>query len=162
MSEKKKQNPHLFYTIIISGLVVFMFLTAVFIAFIFLLTKYYSPAQNIFPQITIFAYDTPTTYMKDNGLSISATVTTDALLHKFSKGLNVKVIGTGGDGLRIHQEPGEFSPTILLASEGDLFIIEEGPTLVGGYIWWKVKSLLNEKAIGWAAEDFLQISISTP
>jgi hypothetical protein len=161
MFENKKQNSLNLRTIIISSLVVFIFLTAVFTVFIFFLAIYYPQEQNILLQITIIAYDTPTILAEDNDIFLSATATANVVLHKFSNSLKVKIHGTGGDGLRIHQEPGENSPTIYLAAEGDFFTIEEGPTLLGGYVWWKIKSLLDEKTSGWAAEDFLQIAIST-
>ena len=162
MAENKKHNPLHLRTILFSSLIVFLFLAFVSLGLIFLLTSYYPSEQNFLPQITIIAYDTPTTAANDDESFISATATTDLRLQNFSKGLKVIIHGTGGDGLRIHQEPGESSPTIYLAAEGDLFSIEEGPTLTGGYIWWKIKSLLHEKMSGWAAEDFLQIAINTP
>lgn len=70
------------------------------------------------------------------------------------------VKGTGGDGLRIHQDAGQNSPTIYLAIDGDLFTIADGPIVTGGYVWWKIESTSAEKISGWAAEDFLQIQIS--
>lgn len=162
MAENQKHNPANLRTLLISSLIVFLFLAIVTAGLILLMTYYYPREQVVLPQITVIAYDTPTTATKDDETILSATATTDGRLQNFSKGLKVKIHGTGGDGLRIHQEPGENSPTIYLASEGDLFIIENGPTLTGGYIWWKIKSLLNEKISGWAAEDFLQIAINAP
>jgi hypothetical protein len=162
MAENQKQKSHNLRTVFISSLVVFLFLGIVTSGLILLMTNYYPPEKIILPQITVIAYDTPTTATKYDEAVPSATATIDVRLQNFSKGLKVKIHGTGGDGLRIHQDPGENSPTIYLASEGDLFSIEDGPTLAGGYIWWKIKSLLNEKMNGWAAEDFLQIAINTP
>lgn len=162
MAENQKHNPPNLRTIIISSLIVFLFLAIVTAGLIILMAYYYPSEQTVLPQITVIAYDTPTTTTKDDETFLSATATTDGRLQNFSKGLKVKIHGTGGDGLRIHQDPGENSPTFYLASEGDLLIIEDGPTLAGGYIWWKIKSLLNEKISGWAAEDFLQIVINTP
>ncbi len=162
MAENQRQNSRNLLTIFISSLVVFLFLAIVTSGLIFLMTNYYPPEQIGLTQITFIAYDTPTTATKDDETFLSATATTDGRLQNYSKGLKVKIHGTGGDGLRIHQDPGENSPTIYLASEGDLFSIEDGPTLTGGYIWWKIKTLLNEKISGWAAEDFLQIAINTP
>lgn len=156
---KSLGNPH---TIIISSFTVFIFLLAVFAAFVVLVGKYYPTEQNFVPQITIITYDTPTISLEKDRAYLSATATTDVILQKFSKGLKVKIHGTGDDGLRIHQDPGEKSPTIFLAAEGDLFSIEEGPMFIGGYIWWRIKSNLDEKINGWAAEDFLQIAIKKP
>lgn len=162
MAENQKQKSHNLRTIFISSLVVFLFLAIVTSGLILMMTSYYPPEQDILPQITVIAYDTPITPPKDGANILSTTSTTDVTLQKFSRGFKVKIRGTGGDGLRIHQGPGETSPTIKLAAEGDLFSIEEGPTLAGGYVWWKIKSLMNEKISGWAAEDYLQIVINTP
>lgn len=162
MAEKQKHNSPSLRTILISSLIVFLFLAIVTTGLILFLTSYYPAEQIVLPQITIIGYDTPTTATKDDETFLSATATTDVRLQNYSKGLKVKIHGTGGDGLRIHQDPGENSPTIYLAAEDDLFSIEDGPILTGGYIWWKIKSLFNEKINGWAAEDFLRIAINTP
>jgi hypothetical protein len=161
MANQKEHNSKILWTILISSLIVFLFLVILAAGLFFYLTNNYPAEQNIMPQITVVAYDTPTSMSAWNETPQSATPTSNALKQTFSKGLKVKIHGTGGDGLRIHQEPGENSPTIYLASEGEIFIVEDGPILKGGYIWWKIVSFQYEKTNGWAAEDFLQLVINS-
>jgi hypothetical protein len=147
---------------LISSIVVFSFLLILTFILIITFTSLYAPTSNRNSQVTIIAYNTQTPTPLTYGSQYVPTATPNLLVNKFSKGLKVKVQGTGGEGLRIHQAAGQDSPTIYLANDGDLFSIADGPVISGGLVWWKIKSLSPGEVTGWAAEDFLQIEISTP
>ena len=72
-------------------------------------------------------------------------------------GSSVKVVGTGGDGLRLRDEPGLGGKVRLLGDETEVFIVSEGPLDTDGYIWWYLVGTYDETRQGWAVADFLSI-----
>jgi len=74
----------------------------------------------------------------------------------FSVGLNVAINNTGGDGLRIRQDPGLNSPPLFLGREGEEFFIIAGPSLVDSLVWWRLESVSDQLRNGWAVQDYLQ------
>lgn len=72
-------------------------------------------------------------------------------------GANVKVVGTGGDGLRLRDNPGLDGKVKLLGDETEVFVVNEGPLDVDGYIWWHLVGSYDETRQGWAVADFLSI-----
>ena len=72
-------------------------------------------------------------------------------------GTFVKVVGTGGDGLRLRDEPGLDGKVRLLGDETEVFIVNEGPLDTDGYIWWYLVGSYDETRQGWAVADFLSI-----
>jgi len=75
----------------------------------------------------------------------------------FAVGMKVKVARTDGDGLRMRSNAGLDFNVIHLAQENQEFIINNGPTIADGYVWWEIRSL-NDTITGWAVQDFLDIS----
>ncbi len=75
----------------------------------------------------------------------------------FSIGLDVQIIGTGGDGLRIRLEPGLEGTPLFLGREGEGFRIIEGPFLRDSIVWWKIESPNDANRSGWAAQDYLKV-----
>jgi hypothetical protein len=67
----------------------------------------------------------------------------------------VKVVGTGGDGLRLRSTPGLDSKIDFLAIEGETYQVEDGPQLVSGYTWYYLVATIDEKVKGWAVADFI-------
>jgi hypothetical protein len=72
-------------------------------------------------------------------------------------GTFVKVVGTGGDGLRLRDEPGLSGEIRLLGDETEVFKVNEGPLDMDGYIWWYLIGAYDESRQGWAVADFLSI-----
>jgi hypothetical protein len=162
MPDEREKIPLFTKATLISSIVVFSFLVVATYILIISFSSLYAPTSNRNIQVTIIAYNTQTPTPPTNGNQFVPTATQNLVGQKYSIGLRVKVQGTGGEGLRIHQAVGQESPTIYLANDGDLFSIADGPVMTGGYVWWKIRSLSPGEVIGWAAEDFLQIEISTP
>lgn len=67
----------------------------------------------------------------------------------------VQITGTEGQGLRIRAEPGLSGEFQFLAYDAEVFVIQDGPREVDGYVWWYLTAPYDETRVGWAAADFL-------
>ena len=67
----------------------------------------------------------------------------------------VQITGTEGQGLRIRAEPGLGGEFQFLAYDSEVFVVQEGPREVDGYVWWYLVAPYDETRVGWAAADFL-------
>ena len=67
----------------------------------------------------------------------------------------VQITGTEGQGLRIRAEPGLGGEFQFLAYDSEVFVIQDGPREVDGYVWWYLVAPYDETRVGWAAADFL-------
>ena len=67
----------------------------------------------------------------------------------------VQITGTDGEGLRIRSEPGLNGTPVFLGYDSEVFIIQDGPREVDGYVWWYLVAPYDETRVGWAAADFL-------
>ena len=75
----------------------------------------------------------------------------------FSVGYKVRIVNTGGEGLRIRQEPSLEGAPLFLGSEGEEFSIKDGPTISGNNVWWFIESEEEGLRRGWAVQDYLMI-----
>jgi hypothetical protein len=71
-------------------------------------------------------------------------------------GRYVKVTGTGDAGLSLRAGPGLNYDLMDIASEGEVFIVIDGPKPSGDYDWWRVRDPDNAEREWWAAGNFLQ------
>ena len=67
----------------------------------------------------------------------------------------VQITGTEGQGLRIRAQPGLGGEFQFLAYDSEVFVIQDGPREVDGYVWWYLVAPYDETRVGWAAADFL-------
>lgn len=67
----------------------------------------------------------------------------------------VQITGTEGQGLRIRAEPGLGGEFQFLAYDSEVFVVQDGPREVDGYVWWYLVAPYDESRVGWAAADFL-------
>ena len=67
----------------------------------------------------------------------------------------VQITGTEGQGLRIRAEPGLGGEFQFLAYDAEVFVVQDGPREVDGYVWWYLVAPYDETRVGWAAADFL-------
>ena len=70
-------------------------------------------------------------------------------------GNSVQITGTEGQGLRIRKEPGLGGEFQFLAYDSEVFVVQDGPREVDGYVWWYLTAPYDETRVGWAAADFL-------
>ncbi len=67
----------------------------------------------------------------------------------------VQISGTDGEGLRIRSEKGLNSESAFLGFDSEVFIVQDGPVVLDGYVWWYLVAPYDETRTGWAAADFL-------
>jgi len=67
----------------------------------------------------------------------------------------VQITGTEGQGLRIRAQPGLSGEFQFLAYDSEVFVVQDGPREVDGYVWWYLVAPYDETRVGWAAADFL-------
>lgn len=94
------------------------------------------------------------------GLFSTSTPTPQAqsiTIDGIAQGRYVQISGTGGDGLRLRQEPGTGTPILFLGYESEVFKVTDGPIETDGYVWWYLTAPYDEKRSGWAASNFLKV-----
>jgi hypothetical protein len=67
----------------------------------------------------------------------------------------VQITGTEGQGLRIRKAPGLDGEFEFLAYDSEVFVVQDGPREVDGYVWWNLVAPYDDTRVGWAAADFL-------
>ncbi len=69
----------------------------------------------------------------------------------------VQVSGTGGDGLRLHNNAGVSTKVNYVAIESEVFIVQGGPIDADGYTWWELEDPYNNNAVGWGVANYLVV-----
>jgi hypothetical protein len=67
----------------------------------------------------------------------------------------VQISGTEGEGLRIRSQPGLNGEPQFLGYDSEVFIVQDGPREVDGFVWWYLVAPYDQSRVGWAAADFL-------
>ena len=67
----------------------------------------------------------------------------------------VQISGTEGEGLRIRAQPGLSGEPQFLGYDSEVFIVQDGPRELDGFVWWYLVAPYDETRVGWAAADFL-------
>lgn len=68
-------------------------------------------------------------------------------------GYYAQVVETGGVGVTVRNGPSTSNQPVVVASEGSIIMVTDGPTPGGDYDWWGVR--LSDGTEGWVAGDFL-------
>ena len=97
---------------------------------------------------------TPTAFIEGEQTGTGDETQATALPGVFSIDMRVRVLNTGGDGLKIHSEPNIDAQTLTVAAENSIWKIMDGPTIEEGRVWWKVWSEESGMS-GWAVQDYL-------
>jgi hypothetical protein len=71
-------------------------------------------------------------------------------------GSTIEIAGTGGDGLRLRQDPSLNGEIAFLGLEGEIFNVVGGPEQRDGYLWWQLEAPLNPERQGWAVSTYLE------
>ena len=66
-----------------------------------------------------------------------------------------QITGTGGQGLRIRSKPGLDGEFVFLGYDSEVFLVDDGPQTVDGYVWWHLVAPYDDTRAGCAASDFL-------
>jgi hypothetical protein len=91
------------------------------------------------------------------GLSELEQVSPSPAPGEITIGTLIKISGTGGDGLRLREEPGLGGDVRMLGEEAEVFLVDSGPQKVDGYVWWYLTGYYDETRGGWAVVDYLSI-----
>lgn len=70
-------------------------------------------------------------------------------------GSYVQISGTNGEGLRIRSDAGLNGEFKFLGFDSEVFIVQDGPRELDGFIWWYLVAPYDDTRNGWAAADFL-------
>ncbi len=74
----------------------------------------------------------------------------------FALGDLVSIFGTGGDGLRLRNQPGLVSSIAFLGVESEVFEVRNGPNEADGYEWWYLVNPYNSEKSGWVVANYLR------
>lgn len=92
----------------------------------------------------------------------ASTGTPSVVIGGIGVGIYVQISGTGGDGLRLRQQPGTGSEVMFMGYEAEVFKVMDGPRDQDGYIWWYLTAPYDESRSGWAASNFLTVIELSP
>lgn len=76
-------------------------------------------------------------------------------------GSYVQIRGTGGEGLRLREQPSLSAPTNYVGLEDEVFLVLEGPRDQDGYFWWLLEAPADPARNGWAVSNFL-LKVQSP
>jgi hypothetical protein len=116
-----------------------------------------APTSTMHPTAIVRYIPAPTatqTPLSQNSSDL-ATATSMPPGENLAIGSNIRVEGTGGDGLRLRSSAGLQGQIKFLVKDGEELIIDDGPKEIDGYIWWHVKSLTDETIAGWGVADYM-------
>ena len=71
-------------------------------------------------------------------------------------GVEVKVIGTGAEGLSFRSGPGVNDARLKTVYDGEVFTVLEGPEEASGYRWWRLQD--EEGTAGWGVHTWLELA----
>jgi uncharacterized protein YraI len=69
-------------------------------------------------------------------------------------GAQVRVSGTGADGLSFRSGPGTNYARLMTVHDGEVFTVLEGPEEANGYRWWRLED--EGGTVGWGADAWLE------
>lgn len=75
-------------------------------------------------------------------------------------GRDAMVNTTGGDRLRVREEPGFDEPVVALLADGTIVALRRGPRDVDGYNWWRIQT--EDGTTGWVVEAIDGINTLVP
>jgi hypothetical protein len=113
------------------------------------------------PQLTVIAFQTSTAIPPEstqdlNGIGAASTSQPRVSSKEdFSIGDLVEVNNTGGEGLRLRNEPNLSSLVEVVGLDNEVFEVKGGPTESDGYIWWFLVNPYDNAKQGWAVGEYL-------
>jgi hypothetical protein len=59
--------------------------------------------------------------------------------------------------LRLRDQPGLNSEIRMVVSEAEVFLVQEGPVDLDGYLWWRLVGPFDDTRQGWAVSNYLNL-----
>jgi len=106
-------------------------------------------------EITPISATLPSQGLPVGGGDMSEATETPSMIGVIALGMNIRVTGTGNEGLRMRSGAGIDQQTMFIAQEGESFQIIDGPKVVDSLIWWKIQSINDPGKTGWSVQDYL-------
>jgi hypothetical protein len=109
--------------------------------------------------LTLIAANTATPALATPGLGVGTgeTPVPTPLPGQIAIDAHVQIVGTGGDGLRLRDQPGLAGAVLMLGSESEVFRVADGPQELDGYTWWKLVGPFDPSRGGWAVVNYLEV-----
>ena len=105
------------------------------------------------PQPTLAASNNPPTPTVAPTATTAPTPDLSVAPDEVTVGYYAQVVETGGVGVTVRNGPSTSNQPVIVASEGSILMVTEGPTPGGDYVWWGVRR--SNGTEGWVAGDFL-------
>jgi signal peptidase I len=159
---RQRQMPIINVWVILAVLIIACILLLLTFALLLIGRAGGSPSQSTaILQVIPAASMTPTSQITMNPVPSSETTLPAPPEGVISIGSYVQVTGTEGTGLRLRDQPGLKSDVLLVASEAEVFRVDDGPDDMDGYTWWHLVGPFDPSREGWAVSNFLQ-SVQNP
>lgn len=145
---------------VISGIIIGLICLVVAVLAIYLITPTAHQFPFVTPEITVIAAPSlapiseATVSPAPEILATFADIPPDPG-SAIQVGMTVYISGTGGDGLRIRQDPGVNSTPLFLGADNEEFMVKAGPETADGLTWWYIEAPFDSKRQGWAAANYL-------
>jgi hypothetical protein len=96
---------------------------------------------------------TPTLTPTQSPATVTPTASASILVGGY-----VQITGTGGEGLRLRQDPSLNAKVDYLGMEDEIFLVADGPVDQDGYLWWFLEAPANQSKQGWGAANFMRVA----
>jgi len=106
-------------------------------------------------EITPISVTLPSKDLVSGQDGLMQTTETPSMVGVIALGMNIKITGTGNEGLRMRSGAGIDQQTIFIAQEGESFLIIDGPKVLESLIWWKIQSVNDPGKTGWSVQDYM-------
>lgn len=147
--------------IILIGIGVALLLLALFIGGIMLLRRPLASAAQTTAVVTILPAPTLTpTLQLPTSLTPGANANQTPMPvapGEIGVGSYIKIVGTGGDGLRLRADPGKNGTPLFLGMDEEVFEVKDGPREADNLTWWYLVSNYDPNRAGWAASEYLEV-----
>jgi len=115
----------------------------------------FETSEKVKVEITPIFATSPSEGQAESQGSLIEGTETPSMIGVIALGMNIKVSGTGNEGLRMRSGAGIDQQTMYVAQEGETFQIIDGPKVIESLIWWKIQSLNEPAKTGWSVQDYM-------
>ena len=145
--------------VVLAGFILATALFAGTLAILWITQPEAAPPQSVTAILNITPGPTAT-QVTPTAAATSTTTPTPLAAGELAIGVYTQVSGTGGEGLRLRAAAGLNEKILLLGSEGEIYLIKDGPRNADGYTWWLLVDPDDAARQGWAVTDYLSVVVN--